>query len=58
MILRVNTRKEFEVAKHERDPAMITKMLFVGRQCLNDTMDKYVQTAQKLNENIDKTRTN
>ncbi len=56
-ILRINARKEFDVAKYERDPAIITKMLFIGRQCLNDTMDKYTAAAQKLRSNIDNNRT-
>lgn len=55
-ILRVNARKEFDAAKFERDPVMVTKMLFVGRQCLNDSMEKYAQTAKKLRDNIDNSR--
>ena len=56
-ILRKNARKEFEAARFERDPLLITRMLFVGRDCLNQTMEKFSATAQKMQDNIDKTRT-
>lgn len=56
LILRENARKEFEAARHERDPLLITRMLFVGRDCLTQTKEKYAITAKKIEENIDKTR--
>jgi hypothetical protein len=39
-ILAENARKEFEQARHERDPEMISRMLVVGRDALNQTMEK------------------
>jgi hypothetical protein len=56
-ILRKNARKEFEASRYERDPVLITRMLFVGRDCLNQTMEKVAATAKKIEENIDRTRT-
>lgn len=56
-ILRKNARKEFETARHERDPTLITRMLFVGRDCLNQTVEKYSLAQKKIQDNIDKTRT-
>lgn len=56
-ILRQNARKEFEQARFERDPAVITKLLFVGRDCLNQTMEKVTAASQSMKDNIDKTRT-
>jgi hypothetical protein len=53
----MNARKEFEAARYERDPVIITRMLFVGRDCLNQTMEKVFSTAKKIEENVDKTRT-
>ncbi len=57
IILRQHARKEFEAARYERDPLLITRMLFVGRDCLNQTMEKIAATAKKIEENIDNTRT-
>lgn len=57
VVLRMNARKEFEAARYERDPVIITRMLFVGRDCLNQTMEKVSSTAKKIEENVDKTRT-
>jgi hypothetical protein len=56
-IIRVNARKEFEQAKHERDPEMIARLLLVGRDSLTQTMEKLVQKAKKIEDDIDKTRT-
>jgi hypothetical protein len=57
LILRQNARKEFEIGRLERDPTQVTRMLFLGRDCLNQTMEKYSIAAQKIQDNIDKTRT-
>jgi hypothetical protein len=57
VILRQNARNEFEQARFERDPAVITKLLFVGRDCLNQTMEKVASASQSMKDNIDRTRT-
>lgn len=57
IILCQNARKEFEQARLEKDPLVITRMLFVGRDCLNQTTDKYAKAANAIKDNIDKTRT-
>ena len=56
-ILKVNARKEFEQARFERDPEIIARLLFVGRDCLNQTTEKFSQAAKTIQDNIDKTRT-
>ncbi len=56
-ILRKNARKEFEDAHFEKDPQIISRLIFVGRDCYNQTMEKLAITAKKMEENIDKTRT-
>jgi len=35
-----SARKEFEQAKYERDPLIIAQLLLVGRDCLNQSIDK------------------
>ncbi len=57
IILCQNARKEFEQARFEKDPVIITRLLFVGRDCLNQTTDRYAKAAKAMNDNIDKTRT-
>jgi hypothetical protein len=41
-MLRENARKEFEQAKHETDPQMVTRMLLVGRDSLTKTLEKVI----------------
>ncbi len=55
-VLKANARKEFEQAKFERDPLIVTRLLFVGRDCLNQSTDKYFKAANAIKDNIDKTR--
>ena len=52
-ILRINARKEFEQAKHENDPQIITKLLFVGRDCMNQTTERYLKAAKKIADDKD-----
>jgi hypothetical protein len=56
-VLRVNARKEFEQARFERDPLVVTRLLFVGRDCLTQTTDKFAAAAKAMTDNIDRTRT-
>lgn len=55
-ILRQNARKEFEQARYENDPIVVTRLLLVGRDCLNQTLYKFEEQAKKLHDNIDATR--
>ena len=55
-VLRKNARHEFEQARYETDPVLITRMLVVGRDALNQTREKFLAAAQAVNDNIDKTR--
>jgi len=56
-ILAANARKEIEQARFETDPLVLARMLFVGRDCLNQTKDKIASAVVKMRDNIDKTRT-
>ena len=56
-ILKANARKEFEQARYEKDPLIITRLLVVGRDSLNQIKEKVTATAQAVNDNIDRTRT-
>ena len=55
-VLKRNARKEFEQSRYERDPTVIARLLFVGRDCLNQTKEKFIQAQQKIEENIKNTR--
>src|SRR5690606_4537393 len=39
-VIRESTRKEFELAKFEKDPHIIAKLLLVGRQSLDNVTEK------------------
>lgn len=56
-VLKSNARKEFEQARFERDPLVVSRLLVVGRDCLNQTTEKCLAAAQAVNDNIDRTRT-
>lgn len=56
-VLRKNTRKEFEQSRYESDPETIAKLLVMGRDCLNEVRARYIDTAQKIKDDIDSTRT-
>ena len=55
-VLKRNARKEFEQSRYESDPTIIARLLFVGRDCLNQTRDKYLAAQKKIEENINNTR--
>ena len=55
-IVQSNARKEFEQAKHEKDPLIVARLLFVGRDCLNQTAEKLTEKARSIQDHIDKTR--
>jgi 3-methyladenine DNA glycosylase Tag len=53
-VLQKNARKEFEQARHERDPEIIARLLFVGRDCLNQTVDKFSQKLHTMPSDSEK----
>ena len=55
-VLKKNARHEFEQARYERDPLVVARLLVVGRDCLNQTKEKFLAAAQAVNDNIDRTR--
>ena len=57
-LLVANAKKEFEQARYESDPLVVAQLLFVGRDCLNQTKDKLASAVTAMRDNIDKTRTN
>lgn len=56
-VLKENARKEFEECRNEKDPLLIARLLFVGRDCLNKTTEGLMKASKKIEENIDSTRT-
>lgn len=54
-VLRENVRKEFEEARYERDPEVITRLLIGGRDALQAALDKL---AEKQKQEIEKQRGN
>lgn len=54
-VLRENVRKEFEEARFERDPEVITRLLIGGRDALQAALDKL---AEKQKQEIEKQRGN
>lgn len=56
-VLRREARKEFEAASVESDPLIVARLLVVGRDCLNQTQEKFNEAANKMVQDIDQTRT-
>jgi hypothetical protein len=56
-IVSSNARKEFEQARHEKDPLLVARLLFVGRDCLNQTRERFASKMQSIQDDVDKTRT-
>lgn len=52
----MNARREFEQASFERDPEILARLLMVGRESLDKTMEKVFNKAKVIEENIRKTR--
>ncbi|CAK9312754.1 unnamed protein product [Citrullus colocynthis] len=50
-VLRQNARKEFEDARYESDPEMVTRLLIGGRDAVQSALDKL---AEKQMQEIDK----
>lgn len=48
LILKQNARYEFEQARHEKDPELIVRMIIVGRDSLNKTMEKIAEKSTQM----------
>mmetsp|Transcript_998 Transcript_998/g.2315 ORF Transcript_998/g.2315 Transcript_998/m.2315 type:complete len:253 (+) Transcript_998:237-995(+) len=46
--LMASVRKEYEQARHERDPEIITRLIIVGNQTLENVVDRMTARAQEL----------
>eukprot|EP00924_Labyrinthula_sp_SR-Ha-C_P005897 snap_masked-scaffold_14-processed-gene-8.18-mRNA-1 protein AED:0.38 eAED:0.39 QI:0/-1/0/1/-1/1/1/0/94 len=55
-ILKESTRKEFEMHRHQTDPVEITRLLVVGRHCLEEIKHKFNATEEKMKEHMQKTK--
>jgi hypothetical protein len=55
-VLRESARKEFEQGRNENDPLIIARMLFVGRQCVEETRNKFNNVEEVIRQRIDKTK--
>lgn len=49
-VLRENARKEFEEARFEKDPEIITRLLIGGRDAVQSALDKLVEKQKELVE--------
>jgi hypothetical protein len=47
-VIRESARKEFEAARHERDPEMVARLLLTGRDYLDQAMQKFLEKRQKI----------
>mmetsp|Transcript_18893 Transcript_18893/g.57402 ORF Transcript_18893/g.57402 Transcript_18893/m.57402 type:complete len:92 (-) Transcript_18893:243-518(-) len=55
-ILRRSARQEFEEARFERDPLVITRMLVTGRESLRQLEDKFAAAERKIFDKVEGTR--
>ncbi|XP_008785053.1 uncharacterized protein LOC103703824 [Phoenix dactylifera] len=46
-VLRENARREFEEARFERDPEVVTRLLIGGRDAVQKALDKLVEASKK-----------
>jgi hypothetical protein len=56
-ILKDNARKEFEQSRNETDPEMIRRLQVIGRQCLDEAVEKVLEKSKQITDDIDRTRT-
>ena len=49
-VLRENARKEFEDARFEKDPEIITRLIIGGRDAVQSAIDKLVEKQKELVE--------
>lgn len=49
-VLRANARKEFEEARYERDPEIITRLLIGGRDAVQAALDKLVEKHKNMTD--------
>ena len=47
-VIRESARKEFEAARHERDPEMVARLLLTGRDYLDQAMQKFHDKRQAI----------
>lgn len=55
-VLKQNARKEFDQARFESDPDVIAKLIYVGRDCLEQTNEKLLKAAKEFESKVDATR--
>ena len=55
-VLRESARKEFEEARHEKDPVIIMRLLVVGRQCVDETRRRFNDVENVIRKRIENTR--
>ncbi|KAM3136596.1 hypothetical protein pb186bvf_011238 [Paramecium bursaria] len=51
-IIRKSARKEFELARDERDPILVMKMIVTSREAMQSTREKLIQEYYKMNNSI------
>ena len=56
-VLQESARKEFEQARDEPDPLMVARMLVVGRECLDKTVQQFEAAQKRIEAKVAQTRT-
>lgn len=55
-MLKRSARKEFEEARHEKDPLIVARLLVVGRDCLQQTQNKFHDMEKAIRDRVTNTR--
>mmetsp|Transcript_3267 Transcript_3267/g.6640 ORF Transcript_3267/g.6640 Transcript_3267/m.6640 type:complete len:111 (-) Transcript_3267:206-538(-) len=55
--LRKEARKEFEVAKDEKDPLILARLLVTGRDCVQKVQNKFNEADKAVWDRIDRDST-
>ena len=55
-ILQESARKEFEIGRMEKDPLVIARMLFVGRQCVEETRNRFNEVENVIRKQVEHSR--
>ena len=55
-LLKKSARDEFEQARYEKDPLIVTQLLVVGRDSLSQLQRRFTDTQQQMKDHMMKTK--
>mmetsp|Transcript_10016 Transcript_10016/g.11496 ORF Transcript_10016/g.11496 Transcript_10016/m.11496 type:complete len:103 (-) Transcript_10016:590-898(-) len=55
-VLKRSARKEFEQARHEKDPLIVARLVVVGQQCVNETRNRFNDMEEEIKNRVKNTR--